>query len=187
MAGIFATMDTTDRLRPAVLLTGLLALAACGGEPPEAMAGFRLDMSQTQLMSAANARPGFTCRLQASRPKVTACSGPTDQGQAEAVVVGDSGDVRITLELARSTEDPARAIREFTKPFGSPAWRDRPYPPLVDPPEGYHTFWVSDDSTRGIALLCQHRELGPPCNARLTITSPAGVQAKLDTLMGIRR
>ncbi len=144
-------------------------------------------MSQTQVMAEANARPGFTCRLQASRPKLTACAGPTDQGRVEAVVVGDSGRVRITLELAREAEDPARATRDFAKPLGSPAWRDRPYPPLSDPPEGYHTYWVDQDSTRGVSMICRGEELGPPCNARLATITPAGVEAKLDSLMNIRR
>lgn len=166
----------------------LLVLGACGGgEPPEALAGFRLDMSQAQVMAEANRRPGFVCRLQASRPKLTSCAGPTDQGRAEAVVRGDSADMFITLELARGARDPDRAVRELSDPFGTPAWKDRPFPPLTDPPEAYHTYWVDRDSTRGIALICDGPDLGPPCNARLSTTTPAGVQAKLDTLMGIRR
>jgi hypothetical protein len=167
-------------------LAVLVTLAGCGGEPPEALQGFRLGMLQTELMAEANSRPGFVCRLVASRPKATFCAGPTDQGRIEAMARGDS-TVRITLELAREAEDPARAVRDFTKGFGRPAWRDRPYPPASDPPEGYHTYWVDADSTRGIALLCRGPELEPPCNARLGRTSPAGVQAKLDSLMNIRR
>ncbi len=179
---------SSRRSAPLAVLAAALTLGACGGgEPPEQLAGFRLDMSQRQLMAEANSRPGFTCRLTASRPKMTSCAGPTAQGRVEAVVVGDSADVAITLELARAAEDPRRAIREFVDPLGRPAWRDRPFPPLVDPPEAFHTFWVDPDSTRGIALICDDQELTPPCNARLAPITPAGVQAKLDTLMGIRR
>ena len=170
------------------VLAAALTLGACGGgEPPEQLAGFRLDMSQRQLMAEANSRTGFTCRLTASRPKLTSCAGTTAEGRVEAVVTGDSADMAITLELARAASEPRRAVREFVEPFGRPAWRDRPFPPLVDPPEAYHTFWVDRDSTRGIALICDGEDLTPPCNARLARITPAGVQAKLDTLMGIRR
>lgn len=168
-----------------VLLAGL-AVGACGGEPPEGLGGFRLGMTQSEVMDTAYARPEFVCRLVASRPKVTLCSGPTEQGMVEALVRGDSA-VQITLEVAREAEDPAGATRRFARPFGDPAWFDRPYPPTSSPPEGYHTFWLNEDSTRGIAMICRGRDLEPPCNARLTTTSPAGVEAKLDSLLNIRR
>ncbi|MFW5947670.1 MAG: hypothetical protein ACOCUW_04180, partial [Gemmatimonadota bacterium] len=137
-----------------VLLLGAAALAGCGGEPPEGLAGFRLGMTQPELLAEADARMGFTCRARATRPPQTACAGPAEEGQVEAVVRGDSV-VRITLELARDAADPsaaADAVRRFVRGFGDPAWRDRPYPPPSgprpsDPPEGYHTFWVDVDST----------------------------------------
>ena len=171
-----------------IVLVAVVALgaAACGGEPPEELGGFTLTMSQSEVMDEAYSRPDYVCRLVASRPKVTFCSGPTDQGMLEVTVRGDSAR-RITLEVARNADDPADATQRFARPFGTPAWRDRPYPPTAVPPEGYHTFWVDRDSTRGLAMICRGEELGPPCNARLMRTSPAGVQAKLDSLLNIRR
>lgn len=173
-------------LRGPSLVLVLAVLTGCGGEPPEGLGPFRLGMSQSEFMDTAYNRAEYVCRLVASRPKVTFCSGPTGHGTVEAMARGDS-TVRITLEVARSATDPVEATRAFAQPFGKPAWRDRPYPPLSDPPEGYHTFWVDDDSTRGVAMICRGEELEPPCNARLTVTSPTGVQAKLDSLMNIRR
>lgn len=172
-------------LRRAGLLLTVFALGACGGEPPEELGGFRLGLSQSELMAQAYDREGFVCRLVASRPKVTFCSGPAELGMVEAMARGDS-TVRVTLEIGRDAEDPARAVREFVDPFGDPAWRDRPYPPTSDPPEGYHTLWVSGDSTRAIALLCHGEALGPPCNARLMRTTPAAIEAKRDSLLNIR-
>ena len=169
----------------AALLIGVMGIG-CGGEPPEALGGFRIGMSQSEAMDTAYAREGFTCRLLASVPKQTLCSGPTDQGMVEALVRGDS-TVRVTLEVARSAEDPVAATRRFARSFGDPAWRDRPYPPTADPPEGYHTLWVDRDTTRSIAMICRGPELAPPCNARLATTSPAGLEARLDSLLGIRR
>lgn len=173
-------------LRRLGLVLVILGLAGCGGEPPEGLGPFRLGMTQSELMDTAYNRAEYVCRLVASRPKVTFCSGPTEHGTVEAMARGDS-TVRVTLEVARTADDPAEATRAFAKPFGTPAWRDRPYPPLSDPPEGYHTFWIDRDSTRGIAMTCRGEELGPPCNARLTVMSPAAVRAKLDSLMNIRR
>ena len=169
-------------------LLGLLVvgLVACGGEPPEELAGFTLTMTQQEVMGEAYSRPEYVCRLVASRPKVTFCSGPTDQGMVEVMVRGDS-TARITLEVGRQAEDPAEAVERFARPFGRPAWRDRPYPPTADPPEGYHTFWVDADSTRAIAMICGGEALAPPCNARLMRITPAGVEAKLDSLLNIRR
>lgn len=171
---------------PLPVLLALVGLGACGGEPPEALGPFRLGMTQSEVMDTAYSRPEFVCRLVASRPKMTLCSGPTEQGRVEALVRGDSA-VQVTLEVARHADDPARATRRFARRFGDPAWFDRPYPPTSDPPDGYHTFWLNEDSTRGIAMICRGKELGPPCNARLTTTSPAGVEAKLDSLLNIRR
>lgn len=185
-AGPAATAPRPTRRRPTLgLLLAGLALA-CGGEPPEELGGFRLDMTQSEVMELAYDRQGFVCRLVASRPKQTVCSGPSELGRLEAAVLGDSGSVRITVEIARDAEDPAAAVREFVDRFGEPAWRDRPYPPTSDPPEGYHTLWVSGDSTRAIALLCRGEALGPPCNARLTRSSPVAIEAKLDSLLNIR-
>lgn len=175
-------------MRPDLRSLALLAsaaLAGCGGEPPEELAGFRLGMTQAELMDDAYGREGFVCRLVASRPKLTFCSGPTELGEVEAMARGDS-TVRITLEVGRDAADPGEVIRELVDPFGSPAWRDRPYPPTSDPPEGYHTLWITGDSTRAIALLCRGEALGPPCNARLMRTTPAGIEAKLDSLLNIR-
>lgn len=181
--------DRFPNVRPERLLAALLVTvfaSACGGEPPEGLGGFRIGMSQSEAMDTAYAREGFTCRLLASVPKQTLCSGPTDQGSVEALVRGDT-TVRVTLEVARTADDPVAATRRFARPFGDPAWRDRPYPPTAEPPEGYHTLWVNEDSTRSIAMICRGPELGPPCNARLATTTPAGVEARLDSLLGIRR
>lgn len=176
----------SHHLRHMGLLLAALAVGACGGEPPEELGGFRLDMTQAQVMDLAYDRQGFVCRLVASRPKQTVCSGPSELGRLEAAVVGDSGTVRITVEIGRETEDPAAAVRDFVDPFGEPAWRDRPYPPTADPPEGYHTLWLDADSTRAVAMICRGEALGPPCNARLMTTTPAGIRAKLDSLLNIR-
>lgn len=168
-----------------VLLVGLV-VGACGGEPPEGLGGFLLGMTQSEVMEEAYSRDEFVCRLVASRPKLTLCAGPTGEGMLEVLVRGDSA-VQITLEVGREAEDPTQATRRFAGPFGDPAWFDRPYPPASQPPESYHTFWLNEDSTRGIAMMCRGKDLEPPCNARLTTTSPARVEAKLDSLLNIRR
>ncbi|NIY12491.1 MAG: hypothetical protein GWN02_31330 [Gemmatimonadetes bacterium] len=143
-------------------------------------------MSQSEVMAESGRRVGFTCRLLASRPKRTYCGGPTAEGQIEVLVQGDS-TVQVSLRKSPSDGDPRRAMRRYARPFGEPAWRDRPYPPQSDPPASYHTLWVDEDSTRSVALICQDEELGPPCTVRLATASPARILAKLDTLLGIRR
>ena len=146
----------------------------------------RLGLTQQEVLDAVRARGGFNCRLRASRPKLTVCEGPAQGGTLTVVVEGDSV-VRLGLRLDAGGEDPGRAVRRFVKPFGDAAWRDRPQPPRASPPEGYHTLWLDEDSTLGIALVCAGAGLEPPCTAELAETSPARVQARLDSLLGIVR
>lgn len=162
------------------------ALAGCGGEPPEELGGFRLGLSQQEVMDMAGARGGFGCRLRASRPKRTLCEGPAEEGTVAVLVEGDSS-VRVELRLEAGPEEPRGRVERFVEPFGDPAWIDRPVPPRTVPPEGYHTLWLDRDSLRALALVCAGTGLEPPCTAELTATSPSRVQAKLDTLLGIRR
>lgn len=170
-----------------ILAAAALFLTGCGGEPPETLAGFSLGLTQGELMEAARTRGGFGCRLRATRPKLTLCEGPSEEGVVRVLARGDSVE-SIALRLAPGAdEEPRRVIRRFVKPFGEPAWRDRPVPPRAVTPEGYHTFWIDGDSARAIALSCAGTDLEPPCTAELTETTPAGVRAKLDTLLGIRR
>jgi hypothetical protein len=168
----------------AVLTMAAGLLSGCGGEPPEGFDGFELGMPQTDVMAEAGSR-GFTCHLQATRPKLTTCSGNTSQGALEVQVVGDRTE---QLTLRPDVEPGASGeMREYSEPFGTPAWRDRPYPPQSDPPERYHTLWLDEDTTRAVALICDGRELAPPCTVVLATTSPSRILAKLDTLLGIRR
>lgn len=177
---------TTRPLRVA-LLAGFVAVPGCGGGPPESLAGFALGHDQAQTMEIARSLGGFQCRLRSSRPKLTVCEGPVDEGIV-GVVVRDDTVVSVSLRLEPAPDDrPRRVIRRFARPFGDPVWRDRPYPPLELPPRGYHTLWVDDDTARAIALVCDGEQLTPPCTAELTPISPAGLEARLDTLMGIRR
>jgi hypothetical protein len=164
----------------------LLALAGCGGEPPETLGGFELGLTHGQVMEAARARGGFSCRVRASRPPVTICTGPAEEGEVTAVVRDDSV-VSIALRLDPAGPDGGRTIRRFVEPFGDPGWRDRPQPPASPTPESFHTLWLDEDSIRALALSCAERELGPPCTAELYETTPAGVQATLDSLLRIRR
>ena len=170
-----------------VLLAGLVPVLGCGGEPPDTLAGFALGLTQAQVMDAARSEGGFRCRLRGSRPRLAVCEGPVDEGLVR-VVVRDDSVVSVSLRLEPAPDGrPRRAIRRFVEPFGDPAWRDRPYPPLVLPPEGYHTLWVDDDTVRALSLICAGEGLEPPCTAELTSVSPAALEARLDTLLGIRR
>lgn len=169
---------------PAAL--AVVILGACGGEPPEGLGGFDLELTQSQVMEEAGGRDGFTCRLRATRPKVTICGGPTAEGPVEVWVQGDS-TARITLRKEGTGEEGRRAVRGMAGDFGEPAWRDRPYPPQSQPPESYHTLWVDEDTTRSVALICRGTGLEPPCSVELKPTSPTQLLAQLDTLLGIRR
>lgn len=169
------------------LLVVTLVVTGCGGEPPETLGGFQLGQTQQEVLADARARGGFSCRLQATYPTLASCEGPAEEGVVAVLVRGDSL-VRVTLRLdPGEDDDPVRSMRRFVASFGEPAWRDRPQPPRSSPPEGYHTLWVDDDSIRGLALVCAGPGLEPPCTAQLAETSPAGVHAQLDALMGIRR
>lgn len=163
-------------------------LVACGGEPPESLAGFRLGMTQGEVTRAAGEIGGFTCRFRGTRPPVMVCAGETAEGPVRIVAVEDATR-SITLTLDPSGRDPQRTLRRFVRGFGDPAWRERPVNAPAgrgqDRGEAYHTFWVNDDSTRAIAAVCAGAGLLPPCDLELTATSPAGVVAKLDSLLGI--
>lgn len=182
------TPTPSRAVSPAGLAAGaLLALGACGGEPPETLGGFGLDLTQQEVMDAAAARGGFNCRLRATYPAEAVCEGPAEEGVVTIHVRGDSV-VRVALRLEPDAEgEPGGHVRRFVDPFGDPAWRDRPHPPRSSPPEGYHTQWLDRDSVRGLALVCAGPGLRPPCAAELAETSPAGVRARLDTLLGIPR
>jgi hypothetical protein len=163
----------------------LIGLTGCGGEPPEQLGGFELGLTQDEMLAAARERGGFACRLRSSRPKLAACEGPTEDGIVTVTARADTV-VRIELRLAPGADDdPARAVRRFARPFGDPAWRDRPLPPRATTPERYHTLWLDEDTTRSVALACDGAELAPPCTAELRPTSPAAVRARRDTLLGI--
>lgn len=165
-------------------MAAVAALAGCDGEPPEEVGGFVLGMAQTDVMAEAGSR-GFVCHLQATRPKVTTCSGNTSQGALEVLVLGER-TVKITLQPNTGPGESGE-MRDYSDPFGTAAWHDRPYPPQSEPPERFHTLWLDQDTTRAIALICDGRELEPPCTVELTTTSPSRILAKLDTLLGIRR
>ncbi|MBW3553178.1 MAG: hypothetical protein KY466_06700 [Gemmatimonadetes bacterium] len=164
----------------------VMALAGCGGEPPAELGGFALGMSQAAAAEAARSYGTFTCRYRGVRPPSMTCEGTIREGVVRVVVVDDVTR-SITLRRAAGGADPQRAMQRFVDGFGDPAWRERPVPPRARTVEGYHTLWVSEDSTRALATVCAGTELRPPCTVELTTTSPAGVVAKLDTLLGLRR
>ena len=166
------------RRPPATALLGsaIILAAGCGGGPPEQMGGFELGLTQEEVLERARERGGFGCRIRSSRPPRTVCEGLGEGGTVIVTVAGDS-----VVEVALRLDGRPMA------PSGAPAWRDRPVPPRVLPPEGYHTLWVDRDSTRALALVCAGERLAPPCVATLRPATPAGIQAQLDTLLGIRR
>lgn len=164
----------------------VLATAACGGEPPEELAGFTLGMPQAEAADVARSYGTFTCRFRGVRPPTMTCEGTTPEGPAR-VFVQDGVTRSITLRREPGGSDPARAMQRFVDGFGEPAWRERPVPPRARTVEGYHTMWLNEDSTRALATVCAGTELRPPCTVELSITSPAGVVARLDTLLGLRR
>lgn len=165
----------------ALLVAGL---AACGGSPPEELGGFALGMSQAQVVEAARAAGSFTCRMRGTRPRITTCEGPTPEGTVRVLVRDDVARV-ITLRRDPEGRDPQRQMRRSVRGFGDAAWRERPYPGRERPVEGYQTLWLNEDSTRALATVCAGTGLRPPCVLELATTSPAGVLAKLDTLLGI--
>lgn len=164
-----------------------VSVTGCGGEPPERLGGFGLGDTQQEVLAVAGDRVGFECRLRGTSPSVAVCEGPAEEGVV-SVLVRDDSLVRVNLLLdPGEDEDPERFMRRFVSSFGDPAWRDRPQAPGSLPPERYHTLWLDEDSIRALALLCAGPELEPPCTAELAETSPMGVNAKLDTLLGILR
>jgi hypothetical protein len=159
----------------------------CEGSPPETLGGFGLGLTQSELMEEARLRGGWGCRLRASRPPLTICEGPVEEGTVTVTIEGDSAR-SVRLRMAPDPDDdPGRAVRRWAGDFGTPLWRDRPYPPRSDPPTGYHTYWANEDSTRSLALVCAGREMAPPCTAELERASPVRVRATLDSLLGITR
>lgn len=163
-----------------------LALAGCGGSPPDNLDGFRLGMSQEQVMAEARSRGDFTCRLQGTRPRLMTCDGPTPEGQLR-IVVHDDATTYLGIRMEPSGSRPERTMRRFVRRFGDPAWRERPHPMPFDSAEAFHTLWLDRDTTRALAMMCEGVGLVPPCYAELARTSPAAVEAKLDTLLRIRR
>lgn len=163
-----------------------LAAAGCGGDPPRSLAGFSLGMSQERVMDAVRARGGFTCNVRGTRPPMTSCEGPSEDGPVRVVVRQDTA-VEIALLMDPDVRNPRRAMRRYVRPFGPPAWRERPYPSRAAAVEGYHTLWLDRDTTRAIALVCAGRDLVPPCTVELTRTSPARILAVLDSLLDARQ
>jgi hypothetical protein len=161
-------------------------VAGCGGGPPRELAGFGLGSSQEQVMAEARRTGGFTCHVRGTRPRLTTCEGQTADGLVK-VTVRDDTTVAVVLVRDPVGRNPPRQMRRFVKGFGDPAWRDRPFPNRADPIQGFHTLWLSADSSRSMALVCAERRLQPPCTAELAVTSPARVLAALDDLMGIQR
>lgn len=162
-----------------------VGLAGCGGDPPKELGGFSLGMSQEQVLEESRRQGGSTCHLKGTRPRLTVCQG-SEPGREFRVVVLDDAIASIRLEMEPAGRRPQRAIRRFVRRFGDPVWRERPYPPSLDVAPGYHTLWVNGDSTRSLAMICAGRRLVPPCSAELARTTRSTVEAKLDTLLGIR-
>lgn len=163
-----------------------LALAGCSGSPPRELGGFGLGMSQEQVVEESRRRGGSTCQLTGTRPRLTVCQG-FQPGDRYRVTVVDDATASIHLRMDPGGRRPQREVRRFVRRFGTPVWRERPTPPAIESAGGYHTYWIDRDSTRSLALVCADRGLVPPCSAELARTSPAAVEAKLDTLLGIRR
>lgn len=174
--------------RPLLLsLTVLgLALPACGGSPPRELGGFGLHMSQEQVVVESRGRGASSCTLTGTRPRLTVCEG-FEPGEQYRVVVLDDTTTSIRLRMAPDGRRPERELRRFARTFGDPAWRERPAPMPGESARGYHTLWLDRDSSRALALTCRDRRLVPPCYAELTRTSPAAIEATLDSLLNIRR
>lgn len=179
-------MGRHARLLLTACLPVAMGMAGCGGGPPRDLAGFALGTPGDQAMAKVRSLGGFTCHVRGTIPRLTTCDGTTSEGAVQ-VVIRDDVTVSVSLRTEPSGRNPRRQMRRFSKAFGDPAWRERPYPTRFDPVEGYHTFWLDKDSTRSIAMVCAGPKLEPPCNARLALTSPAAVHATLDSLLGIRR
>jgi hypothetical protein len=162
-----------------------LALPGCGSSPPEELAGFRLAMSQQEVVLEARGRGDSACHLTGTRPRVAVCEG-TRPGEAYRVVAVDDRTTYIRTELPVDERRPERAVRRFRGRLGEPAWRDRPYASSEYAP-AFHTLWLDRDSTRYLAMTCAARGFGPPCSAELARATPAAIEAKLDTILGIRR
>jgi hypothetical protein len=172
--------------RLSLLAVMAASMAGCGGGPPRELGGFSLGMSQEQVMAEARRAGGFTCHVRGTRPRLTTCEGETPDGTVQVTVREDT-TVAVALARDPSGRNPQRQMRRFVRGFGDPAWRDRPFPNRSDPTQGFHTLWLSADSTQSIALVCAERRLQPPCTAEIAVTSPARVHASLDALMGIQR
>jgi hypothetical protein len=172
--------------RLALLAVMAAPMTGCGGGPPRDLAGFSLGMSQEQVLAEARRTGGFTCHVRGTRPRLTTCEGQTLDGTVQ-VTVRDDTTVAVALARDPAGRNPQRQMWRFVKGFGDPAWRDRPFPNRAEPTQGFHTLWLSADSTRSMALVCAQRRLQPPCAAELAVTSPARVHASLDHLMGIQR
>jgi hypothetical protein len=143
-------------------------------------------MSQEQVVLETRRRGDSACHLSGTRPRVAVCEGRRS-GEQFRVVVLDDAATSIRAPVPAHGRRPQRDVRRFVRRFGEPAWRDRPYHPASEPAPGYHTLWLDRDSTRSLAMICAARALGPPCSAELARTSPAAVEAKLDSILNIRR
>lgn len=186
-------MAATTRPLPAhasrVFGLGLLlaaTLAGCRGSPPNALAGFRLGMTQEQVLQEGRRHGDFTCNIRGTVPRLMTCHGPTTHG-ALRVSVRDDVTTYLGVYMDAEGARPERVTRRFVRRFGTPAWKERPHPMPFDSIDGYHTFWLARDSTRALGMTCVGKGLVPPCFAELTRTSPAAVEAKLDSLLRIRR
>jgi hypothetical protein len=164
----------------------VLAVAACGGAPPPALGGFRLDMSQEQVVAEARRGGEGQCNLKGTRPRIATCEG-IRAGAAFRVVVVDDTTAYIRVGMHAVGRGPAREMRRLTRRLGDPVWKERPYQAPLLPSTGFHTLWLNRDSTRSLALICEGRGLTPPCSAELARTSPPEVESRLDALLGIRR
>jgi hypothetical protein len=171
---------------PGLPLTLALALVACRDSPPTELAGFRLSMSQEQVVLETRRRGDAACHLTGTRPPVAICEGRRAGDEFRVVVVGDT-TASIRAPVPARGRRPHRDVGRFVRRFGEPAWRDRPYHPPSEPTPGFHTLWLTRDTTRSLAMICASRALGPPCAAELARTSPAAIEAKLDSILNIRR
>jgi hypothetical protein len=161
-------------------------VAACRGSPPNGLAGFRLGMTQEQVLAEGRRQGDFTCNIRGTVPRLMTCHGPTAQGQMR-VSVHDDVTTYLGVYMDVDEPRPERVTRRFVRRFGTPVWRERPHRMPFDSIEAFHTFWLARDSTRGLGMTCVGVGLEPPCFAELTRTTPAAVEAKLDSLLQIRR
>lgn len=179
------TRPPTSRRRGRLVLALPLALgaAACGGETPEELAGFRLGTSQSEVLAATRAAEDrFRCTLRGGLPRETRCEGPTQRGRVELLVRND------TLARIRLWPDGAtdrRGVRRLVRSYGAPVWRDRRAP--ADGGLGYSTLWTPPDSSRALELMCAGAEPTPPCRLELRLAGRTAIRMRRDSLLGSER